>query len=145
MFEYEIEIDKPLRDVYRAFKDPDNLPRWLTGLQRTEQLSGEPGEVGSVSRQIYLERGRTVEMIETITAHEPEKLFAGTLEGPGMKGTLRVDFVDRGPRTGLRFSGDVEPCSFMMSIFMPFMKKSIRQRQAGDLDTFKRLVEAGEI
>ncbi len=83
MFEHEIEIDKPIADVYAAFRDPDNLPRWLTGLQKTVQISGTPGEVGSVSKQIYLERGRTVEMIETITAHEPGRYFAGTLEGPG--------------------------------------------------------------
>lgn len=145
MFEHEIEIDQPLQDVYRAFGNPDNLPRWLSGLQRTVQISGEPGKVGSVSKQIYLERGRTVEMIETITAHEPERFFAGTLEGPGMKGDLRVEFEDRGATTLLRFSGDFSPCSFMMWLLMPFMKGSIRKRQMGDLESFKRLVEAGEI
>ena len=72
MFEYEIEIDKPLDEVYAAWQRPENLPRWLTGLQRTEPISGKPGEVGSRTRQIYLERGRTVEMIETITAHEED-------------------------------------------------------------------------
>ncbi len=146
MFEHEIEIDKPIADVYQAFRDPENLPRWLTGLQQTVQISGTPGEVGSVSKQIYLERGRTVEMIETITAHEPGKYFAGTLEGPGMSGTLRVDFADRdGTSTLMRFSGDIEPCGFMMSIMMPFMKGAIRKRQMGDLENFKQLVEAGEI
>lgn len=145
MFEHEIEIDKPLKEVYRAFKEPDNLPRWLQGLQRIEQIRGNPGEVGSVTKQIYLERGRTVEMIETITAHEPERFFAGTLEGPGMQGDLRVDFVDRGEKTGLRFSGNFKPCSFMMWLLMPFMKGSIRNRQIGDLQTFKGLVEAGEL
>jgi len=145
MFEHEIEIDQPLKEVYRAFKDPDNLPRWLEGLQRTEQVSGEPGEVGSVTRQIYLERGRTVEMIETITAHEPERFFAGALEGPGMRGDLRVDFVDRGETTGMRFSGDIKPCSLMMRLMMPLMKGSIRNRQMNDLKRFKGLVEAGEL
>lgn len=144
MFEHEIEINKPLTEVYQAFNDPENLPRWLKGLQRTEQISGNPGEVGSVTKQIYLERGRTVEMIETITAHEPERFFAGTIDGPGMNGTLRVDFVDKGDTTGMRFSADFQPCSFMMSLMMPFMKGAISRRQIGDLETFKRMVEAGE-
>ena len=143
--EFTIEVDRPLKDVYAAFNNPENMPRWLGGLQRTEQISGSPGEVGSVTRQIYLERGRTVEMIETITAHEPERFFEGTLEGPGMEGTLRVEFEDRGERTGMRFSGEFEPCSLMMRLMMPFIKGSIRDRQMGDLKTFKRLVEAGEL
>ena len=143
--QHEIEIDKPLKDVYAAFRDPDNLPRWLEGLQRTEQISGQPGEVGSVVKQIYLERGRIVEMIETITAHESERLFAGTLEAPGMSSTLRVAFEDRGQRTGMRFSGDFEGCTLIMKLMMPFMRAAVVKRQAADLQTFKRLVEAGEL
>ena len=51
MFGAEVEIDRPVREVYRVFADPETLPRWLTGLQRTEQVSGTPGEVGSVTRR----------------------------------------------------------------------------------------------
>ena len=145
MFVHTIEIEKPLKEVYRALKDPENLPRWLKGLQRTEQISGKPGEVGSVTKQIYLERGRTVEMIETITKYEPEKFFEGHLEGPGMNAKLRVEFQDMGEKTAMTFMGDFEPCSLMMRFMMPFMKGAISKRQSGDLETFKRLVEAGEL
>lgn len=145
MIEYEVEIAKPLREVYAAFNDPDNMPRWLTGLQRTEQISGEPGQVGSVSKQIYLERGRIVEMVETITAHEAERFFEGNLEGPGVNGQLRVEFIDRGERTGVRFASDMKGTGFFSRLMMPLMKGTIRKRQAGDLDRFKELVEAGEL
>lgn len=145
MFEYQVEIHRPLSEVYRAFKDPDNLPRWLTGLQRTVPVSGTPGEVGSVTKQIYLERGRVVEMIETITAHEPERLFAGTLDAPGMQADMRVDFIDGGDSTTVRFQTDFNARSFLMRLMLPFMKGAIRKRQAGDLETFKQMVEAGEL
>lgn len=145
MIEYEVEINKPLGEVYRAFNNSDNMPRWIQGLQRTEQVSGSPGEVGSVTKQIYLERGRTIEMIETLTAHEPERYFAGTLEGPGMRSDLRVEFIDRGDKTGVRFSSDFKPDSLMMRLMLPFMKGAIRKRTSGDLETFKQLVEVGEI
>ena len=83
MFEYEVQIAKPLREVYGAFNNPDNLPRWLSGLQRFEQISGKPGEVGSKARHVYLERGREVEMFETITAAEPGKeLLRGAGRSP---------------------------------------------------------------
>jgi uncharacterized membrane protein len=145
MFEYELQIDKPVREVYRAFNDPDNLPRWLSGLQRYEHISGTPGEVGSKNRQIYLERGRTVELIETITAHEPEKHFAGRLEGQGINAAIEVDFVDRGQTTLVRLRSGMESEGFVMSLMMPFVRASVRKRQQGDLRRFKQLVETGEI
>lgn len=145
MTELEIEIDKPLREVYAAFNNPDNLPLWLKGLQRTEIISGEPGKVGAKTRQIYLERGRIVEMIETITAHVPEKHMAGIIEGPGMNATLEINFVDRGEKTGLQFRSNFKGISIMMSLMLPFMRGVIRKRQCGDLETFKRMVEAGEL
>ena len=145
MFEYEIEVDKPLSEVYAAWDNPENLPRWLTGLQRTELISGEPGTVGAKTRQIYLERGRTVEMIETITAIEPGKHSEGTLEVPGMKATMVVDFVDKGESTVIRFRSEFQSRSLMMRLMMPFMKGQIRRRQCGDLERFGEMVEAGEL
>ena len=145
MINIEIEVDRPLSDVYAAFNHPDNLPRWIQGLQRTELISGEPGKVGAKTRQIYLERGRIVEMIETITAHEPEKHLSGTLEGPGINATMEVNFIDRGERTGIRFSSNFKGSSILMSLMLPFMKGAMKKRTCGDLETFKRMVEAGEL
>ena len=145
MFEHEIEIRKPLSEVYAAFNNPENLPRWLTGLQRTEVISGTPGQVGCKTRQIYLERGKTVELIETITAHEPEKHMSGELAGPGMKMSMQVDFVDRGDRTLLKVRSAFRDKSLMLRLMMPFFKGSIAKRQTGDLRRFTEMVEAGEL
>jgi uncharacterized membrane protein len=143
--ELRIEIDRPLSEVYAAFNDPDNLPRWITGLQRTEPISGTPGQVGARTRQIYLERGRTVELIEVITAHEPMKRFAGEIEGQGVNCAIRVEFVDRGRSTLVVASCDVTSRSFMLGLMLPLVKRSIRKRQSDDFERFKRLLEAGEL
>jgi uncharacterized membrane protein len=143
--EFRIEVDKPLSEVYAAFNNPANLPRWITGLQRTEPISGKPGQVGAKTRQIYLERGRTVELIETITAHEPLKRFAGELAGQGINCAIEVDFIDRGRSTVVVARAAMHSRSFMLSLMMPFIKHSVRKRQGGDFQRFKRLLEAGEL
>ncbi len=143
--EFRIEIDRPLGEVYAAFNNPDNLPRWITGLQRTEPISGTPGQVGAKTRQIYLERGRIVELIETITAHEPMKRFAGEIAGQGMNCAIHVEFVDRGGSTLVVAGADMRSRSFMLSLMLPFIKSSIRKRQGADFERFKRLLEAGEL
>ena len=143
--EFRIEIDKPLSEVYAAFNNPDNLPRWIAGLQRTEPISGTPGQVGAKTRQIYLERGRIVELIETITAHEPLKRFSGEIDGQGVNCAIHVDFVDRGSSTLVVANADVRARSFMLSLMMPFVRSAIRKRQDGDFRRFKQLLEAGEL
>lgn len=145
MIEIEIEVERPLREVYAAFNHPDNLPRWIQGLQRTEVISGEPGQIGAKTRQIYLERGRIVEMVETITAHEPERYMAGILDGQGFQATMEVNFIDRGERTGIHFRTNFQGQSILMRLMLPFIKGPMRKRSCGDLESFKRLVEAGEL
>ena len=145
VFQYEVEIDKPVSEVYRAFNNPDNMPRWLTGFQRFEPISGEPGRPGSTARHVYLERGRTVELIETITLHEPEKRFEGRLEGQGVNCAMQVEFVDKGDTTIVRARSDFRSRSFLMSLMLPFVGKGIRERQGSDLRRFKELIEAGKI
>jgi len=142
MFSAEVEIARPVREVYEQFKDPDNLPHWLSGLQRLEPISGTPAEVGAVSRQVYLEKGRVVELIETITAVEPEQHFAGRIEGQGIEAALFVDFVDKGDRTVVKFRSDFKSKGLMMKLMLPFMKGHVQERQKGDLERFKEFVEA---
>ena len=144
-FQYEIEIDKPVSEVYAAFYNPDNLPRWLIGLQRIEPISGTPGQVGSKSRQIYLERGRIVELIETITEHEPEKSFGGNIEGQGVNCSLHFEFVDRGSRTLVRATSNLHSKSLIMRLMWPLIRGGIRKRQNGSIQRFKELLEAGEL
>lgn len=143
--ELSIEVERPLKDVYAAFNNPDNLPRWLSGLQRTEPISGRPGEVGSKTRQIYLERGRIVELVETITAHEPMKRLSNELEGPGMLCAIHVEFVDRGDRTLVLARTELRSRSLMMSLMLPFLRSSVRKRQTADLERFKERLEAGDL
>ena len=143
--EFRIEIGRPLKEVYAAFNNPANLPRWIAGLQRTELISGTPGEVGAKTRQIYLERGRIVELIETITAREPLKRFSGDIDGQGVNCAIHVEFVDRGSSTLVVARADMRSRSFMLSLMMPFIKGSVRKRQGGDFERFKQLMEAGEL
>jgi len=143
--EFRIEIDRPLSEVYAAFNNPDNLPRWISGLQRTEPISGTPGQVGAKTRQIYLERGRIIELVETITVHERMKRFAGEIAGQGVNCAIQVEFVDRGRSTLVVAGSDVRSRSIMLRLMLPFVRASIRKRQGGDLERFKSLVEAGEL
>ena len=89
----EIEIEKPVDKVVELFDNPDNLPKWMEGLQSFEHLSGQPGQVGARSRLRFKMGKRAFEMIETITANNLPDEFSGTYEAKGVHNIVRNKFV----------------------------------------------------
>ena len=63
----EIEIDQPREKVSALFLKQENLAFWQPGFISAETISGDPGAEGSKTRLLYDNRGRKVEMVETIT------------------------------------------------------------------------------
>ena len=52
-YKAEIEIDKSIEEVVDLFNNPDNMDKWMEGLQGFEYISGEPGQVGAKSRLVF--------------------------------------------------------------------------------------------
>ena len=65
-YHVEIEINRPINQVISLFDSFENLKKWQPGLQSFEHMEGTPGKIGAKTRLIYDERGKAVEMIETI-------------------------------------------------------------------------------
>lgn len=83
-FTTEIEINKPIDEVIALFDDPDNMDKWMEGLQSFEHISGTPGQPGAKSRLKFKMGRREIEMIETITIRNLPDEFSGTYEADGV-------------------------------------------------------------
>ena len=106
-YHLEIEINQPRERVAELFGNPENLAFWQPGFVSLEHLSGEEGEAGSKSRLLYKNRGRDVEMIETVTVDNLPDEFSATYEAKGMLIAVNNRFEEAGPgRT--RWSSDNE-------------------------------------
>jgi len=92
-FSTEIEINKPVEKVIELFDNPDNLPKWMEGLQSFEQISGTPGQPGAKSRLIFQMGKRRIEMVETITIRNLPHEFAGTYEAEGVFNIVTNKFI----------------------------------------------------
>ncbi len=62
----EVEIDRPVDEVVNLFDNPDNMGKWMEGLQSYEHISGEPGHPGAKTKMKFKIGRREVEMVETI-------------------------------------------------------------------------------
>jgi len=140
----ELEVDKPRDEVARLFMDEASLPFWQPGFVSIEHLSGDEGKPGAKSKLLYKNRGRDVEMIETIQVFSPPDEFTATFEAKGMHMTVKNLFYEAGEnKTRWVSENEAQTSGLMMKIvgiLMPgcFKKESMKYNVA-----FKAFAETG--
>lgn len=138
----EIEINQPVDKVVELFDNPDNLKKWMEGLQLFEPIAGEPGQPGSKSRLLFKMGRREVEMIETVTVRNLPHEFSGTYEVSGVFNIVKNRFFPLpGNKTKyvteqeFRFKGFMKLIAFLMP--GAFKKQSMKY-----LAAFKKFAES---
>ena len=136
-------INRPIKEVWAFFKNPDTLKLWLGGLQRLEHISGTPGTVGAKAKHYFLEKGKELVMEEEILEEIPEKKFVGTLSSPMMVNTVTNYFNDLGnSQTEYSLSSDTQFKGFFWKQIGPLMKSEFKKRQENDLQRLKQVLES---
>lgn len=90
----EIEINKPVDKVIALFDNPNNLEKWMEGLQSFVHINGTPGHVGAKSLLKFKIGKREIEMIETVTVRNLPYEYSGTYEAKGVFNTVKNKFID---------------------------------------------------
>lgn len=92
-----MDIALPVDKVVALFDKPENLKRWMNGLSEFEHLSGEPGMPGAKSRLVFDNKGRRLEMTETILSRNLPEDFTGTYEAKGVYNRIqnRFEAIDK--------------------------------------------------
>lgn len=88
----DIEIEKPIEKVIQLFDNPDNLKKWMEGLQSFEHISGTPGQPGAKSRLFFKMGSREIEMIETVTVRNLPDEYSGTYDAKGVFNIVKNKF-----------------------------------------------------
>jgi uncharacterized membrane protein len=140
--ENTVEISKPPSEVYEFMMDEENLSLWVKNFVKLERLEGEEGEVGSTSRLIYNENGRTIEFIEEITEKETGRLFKGVIRNKNMEIKISNELIPLSDNnTRLIAISEIYPQTLLFKIFTFFSKRSIIKRQEEDLQRLKEAIE----
>lgn len=141
-FSLNILINKPLDKVVNAFDNPDNLLKWMDGLQSIETIEGEPGKVGAKSKMFFKMGKREVEMIETIKRIKFPHLFVATYEAKGVFNVIENVFEKvEGNVTRyttlqeFRFKG-------IMKIIAFLFPRSFKKQSYKYLEDFKNFIES---
>ena len=94
----KLVINLPRERMVKLFDDPDNMLKWMEGLQRFEHVSGTAGKPGAQSRLVFArDDGETFDMIETLTSYNLPDEISGTYETEGVRNVIENWFVEDGP------------------------------------------------
>ncbi|HSD14193.1 MAG TPA: SRPBCC family protein [Flavobacterium sp.] len=142
-YKTEIEINKPIDRVIALFDNPDNLKKWMEGLQSFEHISGTPGEPGAKSRLKFKMGNREMEMIETVTVRNLPDEFTGTYETKGGINIVKNTFVKiSDSKTKYVTEHEFQFQGLAMKIFAFLMPGLFKKQSMKYLTAFKNFAES---
>lgn len=137
-------VGRPADELYRFWRDPLNLPRFMTSLESVRPLDDRRAE-WTLKPPV----GPTIEFVAEITADEPGRRIAWRSEESAVvkhTGEVRFEEMPHDRGTAVRLTLDFSPPAGpigagIVKLFDGAMETQLRK----DLKNFKMLIETGEI
>jgi uncharacterized membrane protein len=141
-FEFEVEIERPVSEVFAYVTDVANLPEWQRATSSAAWEDGDRPRTGARIRQQTAFLGRSLDIVVEVTAYEPERRFdLRTLEGP-ISFTVRHSFQPANSGTRIHFVGEGEPGGFFRLARSMVARQAERESRA-DFARLKEILESG--
>jgi uncharacterized membrane protein len=141
-FEFEVEIQRPVHDVFAYVTDVGNLPEWQRATSEAAWEGGEGPGTGARVRHKTTFLGRTVDMELEVTAYEPDRRFdLRTLKG-SISFTVRHSFQPSNGGTKIHFVGEGEPGGLFRLAGSAVARRAERESRA-DFERLKTVLESG--
>ena len=141
-YDSQVTIDRPAAEVWAVMQDESKLPDWIEGFQRTEHVSGTPGQVGSVSNVYVDEGGQESMMTETITELIPYQKMGMNFK---LEGFMDMDYEmrleDQGSTTLITSSSVTRGQGFISKCIVAWMKGAMKKQEDKNMAKLKSLVE----
>ena len=139
----EIDVNHTRERMIELFDNPDNLPKWLIGLERFTHISGEKGFPGAKSEFVVTAGNRTVEMIETIETRDLPEEFTAIYEAKGVWNRTENFFhVNDDGSTKWIQTNEFRCDGLMMKLMMKLMPGAFRKETMKQMESFKAFAEA---
>ena len=140
-YKTEVEINLPREGIIELFDNSENLKKWQPDLKEFKHLEGEAGRTGAKSLLIYEERGKIVEMTETLIKRDLPNVFVAKYETKGVKNINHNHFHIVDEKTTRWIMTNEFKFRGFMSIFALFMRRSFSKQTLRDMNTFKEFAE----
>lgn len=135
-------IEKPIDFVIQLFDDPDNLHKWMKGLEKFEHLDGEPGKQGAKSKLTFNINGRKMVLTETILDRNLPTIFKASYDSKGVHNIIEARFEKADDTRTTYISMEEFQFSGIMKLLAPLMSSIFKKQSQKNLSDFKNFVES---
>ena len=144
----ELQIERPIEDVWAYVSDVRNQDHWVDGMSNSALVEGETVRRGSQIRGVYSYGGGTAPVTMTVAEFRAPRIIAiETSDGPfPFTGTLQLD--RRGSSATLvrnsMTAGSDHIFTTIMFRFLPFITRPLMTKQLRkELAQLKTILEDG--
>ena len=142
---FDVEIERPLSEVWAFVSNPERLPEWLDEFEAVVKESDGPVGKGTVFRYTLApgHRSATLEVVDWEPGHRfawdgPPLPWLGGAARP--RGSFEVTAAGEGPT---RFVSQYQPeLTGTMALMRPILRRWLRRRRTADTEQLKQLLEA---
>ncbi len=142
--EFEMEIDKPVMQVYTNLLNPLIAKDWMEGLERVEQISGIPGFPGSELDMVFVQNGEQMIVHERFVKNVPGKGFTIDYSSDAIQGTIETTLTKSGKGTTLHFKNSYVGNNLFWRSMMVFFSGNVEEHNRQNYERFKQLLEDTE-
>ncbi|OLS32378.1 MAG: hypothetical protein HeimAB125_09410 [Candidatus Heimdallarchaeota archaeon AB_125] len=137
----EVTINLPRERTVELFDNSENLKKWQPSLKDSIHLEGEVGRTGAKTLLVYEERGKDVEMTETIIKRDLPDVFVAKYEAKGVKNINHNHFhIENEQATRWIMTNEFRFSGFM-AIASMFMRKAFPKQTLKEMNNFKDFAE----
>lgn len=144
-YESEVTVNKSAKEAWAVMSDPDKLPQWINGFQKTELVSGTANTVGAVSKNYILENGKEMTMQETITAIKPYEHMAMNFTMDFMDMDYELDFEEQNGQTKITTKTTASGNGIISRSIVAMIPTSMKAQEDENLNKLKGLIESNTI
>ncbi|WBX75248.1 SRPBCC family protein [Tenacibaculum ovolyticum] len=137
----EIEINKPINEVFKNFENVDFMKKWLPEVKSIEPIEEKVGVVGSTYTMTVINQGQEMKMVEKITAYIPNEKMTFQFDSDQMTKIDDYNFIANGNKTKMIQNCSVNSKSYITACLFPYFKGTFKNLSLSYMKRFKEEVE----
>ena len=139
-FTVEVEIERPVAEVFDYVSDPAKLATWQTNTVSAVQEDSGPVRLGTRLREVHrVPGGKELESLVEVSEYEPERTFGlHVVEGTPVDARLTFEPTEDGTLMRFRSYGRL---SGPMRLAEPLLQRTLKRQFKQHCETLKHVLE----
>lgn len=136
-----VDIDLPIDEVVKKFENTENYYDWMKGLEKIENVKGEPGKEGAETYLHFNMGKRKMKMLEKVLRNDLPKSYLVSYEVNGVYNEVDNHFEALSENKTRYTTDNLFEFKGIMKLMSVFMKGAFKKQSLKYLNDFKKFVE----